>query len=202
MYSVVLRQNFLMTGKAEVAALFDIYKQQFTDEQDRIKIFCEYLERTEGGRLYDRKNFDGHITTSAFIIDTARAEMLLLRHKSLGRWLQPGGHTEGDDTLLASALREAVEETGIAPACLINIPVHINTDVPFDIDSHYIPPNPKKDEAGHYHHDLRYIFAYSGVKDNNYNEEEATGMSWVSFASLAADDTFCDVVAKLKLTLK
>ncbi len=186
-----------MKSKEELLGLVDIYLQLFPGEVDRVSVFSGYLDRNGTDQLYTRKNFDGHITTSAFIIDVERQEILLLRHKSLERWLQPGGHTEGDVSLLASAVREAVEETGMAVEQLRNIAVHENSEVPFDIDSHYIPANPKKGEDAHFHHDFRYVFSYVGARDNDYNTDESTGMKWLSFASLEEDETFGEVVRKM-----
>lgn len=173
------------------------YVALFPEDEPETIAFSEYLLRNTDEGLYSRKNFDGHITTSAFIIDIAAREMLLLRHKSLSRWLQPGGHTEGDISLQASALREAVEETGIPEDQLTLRSVHPNQDIPFDIDSHYIPVNPRKDEDGHYHHDIRYVFEYTGNRSNSFNTEEATGMQWVAFDSLTTDETFSSVIPKV-----
>jgi hypothetical protein len=72
-----------------------------------------------------------------------------------------------------------------------------NTDVPFDVDSHYIPPNPKKNEDGHTHHDFRYLFEYSGDRAHEYNREEALGLRWIKFDDLLTDDTFGAVVRKV-----
>lgn len=56
-----------------------------------------------------------HVTASAAIIDPAAERILLVLHRKVGRWLQPGGHCEaGDATLAEAALREATEESGIA----------------------------------------------------------------------------------------
>ena len=56
-----------------------------------------------------------HVTASAAIIDPAAHRLLLVMHRKVGRWLQPGGHCEPDDATLAeAALREATEESGIA----------------------------------------------------------------------------------------
>jgi 8-oxo-dGTP pyrophosphatase MutT (NUDIX family) len=56
-----------------------------------------------------------HVTASAAIIDPAAQGILLVLHRKVGRWLQPGGHCEPDDATLAeAALREATEESGIA----------------------------------------------------------------------------------------
>ncbi len=186
-----------MISKAEILSLFDIYRKQFPKENDRTGLFSEFLVKTQESELFTRKNFGGHITTSAFIIDEDYNEMLLLKHKSLGRWLQPGGHVEADTSLLLSALREAVEETGISKKELHNISIFGNSEVPFDIDSHYIPANPKKQEDGHYHHDLRYLFVYTGNGKIKYNEDESTGLKWVSFMELMEDDTFGAVVEKI-----
>jgi 8-oxo-dGTP pyrophosphatase MutT (NUDIX family) len=177
--------------------ILDLYQGTFPEDKQHSEPFREYLLRNKEEEIYHRKNFDGHITTSAFIIDPHNNEMLLLHHRSLNRWLQPGGHTEGDGTLVASALREAVEETGISKSELILLPVSENTDVPFDVDSHYIPPNPKKNEDGHTHHDFRYLFEYSGDRAHEYNREEALGLRWIKFVDLLTDDTFGAVVRKV-----
>lgn len=186
-----------MLSKDSLLLLVKDYVALFPNDEPETIAFSEYLFRNTDESLYNRKNFDGHITTSAFIIDLNTHEMLLLRHKSLNRWLQPGGHTEGDSSLQASALREAIEETGIPADQLTLRSVHTNQDVPFDIDSHFIPANPRKDEDGHYHHDIRYLFQYTGNRSNSFNTDEATGMQWVKFDNLKTDETFSSVVAKI-----
>lgn len=71
----------------------------------------------------------GHLTGSALVVDPASARILLLFHAKVRRWLQPGGHADGDANLAAVALREAREETGIeglrvvTPA--IDLDVHV-----------------------------------------------------------------------------
>ena len=188
-----------MTSKQEIINLLGIYLARFSGEARSTKLFSDYLKRNDESELFTRKNFDGHITTSAFIIDAGHSKLLLLKHKSLNRWLQPGGHVEGDASLLLSALREAREETGIPEWELRNIPIFQNTDVPFDIDSHYIPANPKKQEEGHCHHDLRYLFVYAGDGSIEFNTDESTGLKWVRFSELTEDDTFGGVVKKMEI---
>src|ERR1700754_2727768 len=55
----------------------------------------------------------GHFTGSALVLDASREHVLLMLHAKAGRWLQPGGHADGQADLGAVALREATEETGI-----------------------------------------------------------------------------------------
>ena len=192
-----------MVTKDAIREYLNIYLQQFPEERERAGIFSGFLDRVSDDGLFSRSNFDGHITSSAFVIDTTHSEILLLRHKSLNRWLQPGGHVDLNDTsILASALRECNEETGIPATELKNVSVTDKWQVPFDIDSHFIPANPMKNEDGHYHHDLRYLFVYTGDGKIIFNADESTGMKWVSFPDLADDDTFGDVVRKITATVK
>ena len=188
-----------MTNKNDIVSLLSLYNGHFPQEEARVKLFTAFLHRTDGSALFDRKNFDGHITTSAFIINGSWSQMLLLEHRSLKRWLQPGGHAEDSDgSLLLSALREAVEETGIVAEQLSHFPLLVNSEMPFDIDTHFIPPNPNKAEAGHYHHDLRYLFVYTGAQDHVYNADEATGQRWIALDELEDNETFATVVAKIR----
>jgi len=190
-----------MIDKTEIIGFAAAYLVQFPGEVGATKLFLEFLSRNEQEDLFTRKNFDGHITTSAFIINPDHTEILLLKHKSLNRWLQPGGHVEGDESLLLSALREAEEETGISGSELRNISVFPNTAIPFDIDSHYIPANPKKQEDGHYHHDLRYLFVYTGDGRIAFNTDESTGLKWVKLTELTDDDTFGHLIKKITTAL-
>ncbi len=62
-----------------------------------------------------REHAPGHITASAIVLSRDRSEILLTLHPRVGRWIQLGGHCEpGDETVADAALREAVEESGIA----------------------------------------------------------------------------------------
>ena len=57
----------------------------------------------------------GHVTASALVLDDSGTRVLLTLHPRLGRWVQLGGHCEDDDgDIVAAALREAVEESGVA----------------------------------------------------------------------------------------
>ena len=61
-----------------------------------------------------RECVPGHITASALVLDDSGGQVLLTLHPRLGRWVQLGGHCEDDDTdIVAAALREATEESGV-----------------------------------------------------------------------------------------
>lgn len=91
----------------------------------------------------------GHLTGSAWVVSPDRRQVLLTHHRKLDKWLQLGGHADGDPDLAAVALREAHEESGLARIRLLSPAV-------FDVDRHWIPE--RKGEPGHYHHDLRFLF--------------------------------------------
>jgi 8-oxo-dGTP pyrophosphatase MutT (NUDIX family) len=69
----------------------------------------------------------GHVTASAVVLDHAGEHVLLTLHPRVGRWLQLGGHCEPvDRTLVAAALREATEESGIAGLTIEPTPLHVD----------------------------------------------------------------------------
>jgi 8-oxo-dGTP pyrophosphatase MutT (NUDIX family) len=114
----------------------------------------------------------GHLTGSAFVIDHDASHALLLFHHKLQRWLQPGGHADGDTNLAAVALREACEETGID-----GLRIH---PVPIDLDVHLVDP-PRED--AHLHLDVRYLVVAppDAVVVGN---DESDAIRWVARADL------------------
>jgi 8-oxo-dGTP pyrophosphatase MutT (NUDIX family) len=100
---------------------------------------------------FDRRIEEGHLTGSAIVVSASGEQVLLLHHRKLDRWLQPGGHADpGETTGEAVALREALEETGLPGLAL-----HPAAPRPFDVDVHDIPA--REGEPAHEHLDLRYL---------------------------------------------
>jgi len=115
-----------------------------------------------------RANTVGHLTGSALVVDASGERTLLMLHRKLGRWFQPGGHADGDTNLPAVALREAQEETGIDDLAVI-VPA-------IDIDIHEVRP-PK--EGPHLHLDTRYlVLAPPGALE--HANEESLALRWVT----------------------
>jgi 8-oxo-dGTP pyrophosphatase MutT (NUDIX family) len=90
----------------------------------------------------------GHITGSAWVVDFERAHALLTHHRKLNKWLQLGGHADGDPDVLRVALREAREESGLTM-------IRPVSDAIYDIDIHVIPA--RDSEPEHRHYDVRFL---------------------------------------------
>jgi 8-oxo-dGTP pyrophosphatase MutT (NUDIX family) len=94
-----------------------------------------------------RSCLPGHFTGSAWIVNPDRTRTVLLLHRKLNRWLNPGGHADGDPDLLAVGRREAEEETGLRR-------LRVLTPTLFDFDRHWIPEH--QGTPGHWHYDFRF----------------------------------------------
>ncbi len=117
---------------------------------------------------FSRTRREGHVTASAWVIDEACLRAVLVRHRKLRRWLQPGGHADGDVDLVRVAQREIAEETGLRRVAL-------GAETIFDVDVHEIPANDA--EPAHLHYDVRFLFlAPAGAR--LVCSDESTQVAW------------------------
>ena len=140
-------------------------------------------QMAEGHALDRRDTFPGHLTTSAFVLSPDHAQVLLIDHVVIGRWLQPGGHWEEAEHFHLSAAREAIEETGVQGLALH--PWHRGADLPFTIDSHDVPGKPSRGEPAHIHHDLQYLFLADPALPLVAQVEEVHAAAWKPVEALA-----------------
>lgn len=126
---------------------------------------------------FERTCRPGHITGSAWVLSHDRQHILLLHHRKLNRWLQPGGHADGQTEIEAVALREAQEESGLQRLKLQQTDETLTPSdlVPFDIDVHIIPARHDTDgnmtEDAHEHHDVRFLFVADEGQELILSEE-------------------------------
>jgi 8-oxo-dGTP pyrophosphatase MutT (NUDIX family) len=183
---------------SKVSQIIKLYSEKFSSAS--VQSVHEFVNTcNEQDELYKRKNFNGHITASALIINS-RQEMLLVLHAVFNRYMPPGGHVEPDEdsSLMQGAMREAIEETGIGADDIQYLPADAShPEVPFDINSHPIPENNKKNEPAHVHHDFRYLFRYTGNGQINPDPEETKGAKWVGKDELSHVSDMGEVAMKI-----
>jgi 8-oxo-dGTP pyrophosphatase MutT (NUDIX family) len=118
----------------------------------------------------------GHLTGSAWIVSPDRTRTLLTHHHKLDKWLQLGGHADGDADLLAVALREAREESGLTRLRAVSAEI-------FDFDRHLIPA--RKADPEHYHYDLRFMIEADPAEPLVISNE-SKDLAWVEIARVVA----------------
>jgi 8-oxo-dGTP pyrophosphatase MutT (NUDIX family) len=131
----------------------------------------------------------GHLTGSAWILSPDRRLTLLTLHRKLGKWLQLGGHADGQGDLLSVAMREAREESGLGRIRAVQAAI-------FDVDRHWIPPH--GGEPGHWHHDLRFMLEADPAEPLSVSDE-SRALAWVEVAavpSLNGEESMARMVRK------
>ena len=130
---------------------------------------------------FSRAHFaPGHFTASCYVVDGG-GRLLLHHHRRLDRWLQMGGHVEGEEPPDLTALREGAEESGLRDLALA-------ADGIFDLDVHGIPASRRIDgvtEPDHDHYDVRYVARTASPESIALDRAESNDLAWVTLERAA-----------------
>lgn len=176
--------------------LLDDYLVRHPDERDVAARFRGFLASAPD--VFERSHAVGHFTGSAWLVSADGARVLLTHHRKLGRWLQLGGHADGDRDLARVALREAEEESGLTGLTV--------EPAIFDLDAHsiaaYVPvaspdgpaapsgvapgdPRPARgNEPEHWHYDVRFVVRATGSEAFAVSAE-SLALAWQPIRALA-----------------
>jgi 8-oxo-dGTP pyrophosphatase MutT (NUDIX family) len=158
----------------ELLARYEPSSEEDAAARDRIVRFVEGHEE-----CFERSLELGHVTGSAWIVDPTRTRCLLTHHRKLGRWLQLGGHADGDPDVPRVALREAQEESGLSSVRPVSGEI-------FDCDVHPIPA--RGAEPQHDHYDVRFLFE-ADPDEPLVVSDESHELAWVALANLGERST-------------
>lgn len=145
------------------------------DEEQRRKIEAFVREHPE---CFESAYAPGHLTGSAWLLDSSGQRVLLTHHRKLDKWIQLGGHADGHSDLLAVAMREAREESGIDDIAAVSEEI-------FDLDVHQYPATAT--EAEHLHFDIRFLLQVRG-DDRFAVSDESHALAWFTLEQLAEMD--------------
>jgi len=159
-----------------------ILRRQFEDYARRwpaeAAVAAEFLALLDDpADPFVRERLAGHFTGSAWLVSGDGQRILLTHHRKLGRWLQLGGHADGERDLARVALKEGEEESGLSGLAVESAQV-------FDLDRHWIPE--RGEVPGHWHYDARYV-VHAGASEAFAVSEESLALAWREIAGLLQD---------------
>ena len=143
-------------------------------------VILDFLEKNPDA--FFRSNLIAHMTASAWIVNAERTKVLMVYHRIYDSWSWTGGHADGDEDLLAVALREAREETGLKKVQPVSGKI-CSLEV-LTVDGHekhgaYVP--------SHLHLNVTYLLEADESEELHVCEEENSGVRWFTLdAALAA----------------
>ncbi len=149
----------------------EAYRSRWPQEAAVVDRFEAFVRGHE--RCFERDCWAGHVTGSAWLVNGTGSHILLTHHRKLGRWLQLGGHSDGDADTLAVALREAGEESGLE--------VVARSAEIYDLDVHEIPA--RGTDPAHYHYDVRFALRPRTAEDFRVSAE-SLDLAWVPIVEL------------------
>lgn len=160
--------------RTQLAAQLDDYFLRWPEEKPANAGFSALLSDPDP---FVRTRLEGHFTGSAWLVSADGRRTLLTHHRKLGRWLQPGGHADGDADLAQVALKEALEESGITG-------LRVEAAAIFDLDRHWIPA--RAEVPGHWHFDVRYVVQAVDSEDYVVGAE-SHDLAWRTIVEVARD---------------
>jgi len=140
-------------------------------EQADKKLILEFLDSNEDAFL--RSNLLAHMTASAWIVNPGRDRVLMVYHNIYDSWSWTGGHADGERDMLALALRECREETGIEHVRPVSEDIY-SLEV-LTVDGHekrgsYVP--------SHLHMNVTYLLEADEGDTLHICQDENSGVSW------------------------
>jgi len=172
----------------KVLGYFKDYRRRYPEEADVVDRISSFVDASPD--CFSRELAIGHITGSAWILDSTGTRALLTHHKKLDIWVQLGGHADGDPDVEQVAYREAIEESGLVGLQFVDEEL-------FDIDIHEIPA--RGDEATHYHYDCRFLFR--AVADDYIVSDESHDLRWVPLDDMSSVTTEASIMRMVDKTL-
>jgi len=157
-------------------AELDIYRGVDVAEEAHRKFIRKHVASTP--QWWHRDTMPGHVTASSFVVTPDFQWMLLHHHRKLDRWLQFGGHDDGEQHPAKAVLRELAEESGLQDFSFYGNPVI------FDLDVHTIPARASMPE--HKHLDVRYLFVATIEQELQPAAGESRILRWTRLEDSAA----------------
>jgi len=180
----------MRTNIGKVIKELQTYRLRWSTESSTVERLIEFMSANP--ECFERSLKEGHMTGSAWVVNQKGSHVLLTHHRKLNRWLQLGGHADGDSNLLNVAMREAKEESGLDSIVPFSMEI-------FDIDIHMIPE--RGEEPEHFHYDVRY--ALQTTRNEAYVvSDESHDLNWIeidNLRSVTKEDSMLRMASKWKL---
>jgi len=170
-----------LTHRQPLLRLLEVYALLHGDEAETVARIRDLISQREDCLL--RTCAPGHVTASAWIVSHDLSRFLLTHHAKLDRWLQLGGHVDGEPRVHDAALREAREESGMQEFSFFPVPGRDAGEGPMalDLDVHVIPE--RGEEPEHEHHDIRFLLIAAPAQELVVSSE-SKDVRWFPFDDL------------------
>jgi ADP-ribose pyrophosphatase YjhB (NUDIX family) len=160
--------------RQQLLALLDRYQTRYLDEAAMVQKTRRFVSAHTD--CFDRHVTHGHVSGSAWVINPSRSHVLMLHHRKLHLWLQPGGHADGSHDIAQVALQETAEESGVDYGQL----KLLSNDI-FDVDVHAIPATTT--EPRHQHYDIRFLVELDDACSLAGNDE-SHAVAWIALSQV------------------
>jgi len=172
--------------RAPLLDLLDRYRAATPEAEPTVRLFREFANAHTD--CLERSCAPGHITGSSWLVDTTGRRVLLTHHRKLNKWLQLGGHADGDGDVARVALREAEEESGLSDLI-------VEPEI-FDLDRHMIPA--RGNEPAHWHYDVRFVVRASR-NDAFVVSSESHELAWRDIVDVAGDASLDESLRRMAI---
>lgn len=158
-----------MNLKNDIENFIPFNEQEKNDKEIILKLMDKY------DNLLTRENEIAHFTASAWAVNKDRTKVLMIFHKIYNSWAWTGGHADGDNNLLYTAIRELKEETGVKNVNVIDNNI-------FSLEIITVDGHIKRGRyvSSHLHLNLTYLLEVDESEELKIKEDENTGVKWIN----------------------